>query len=46
MYATTPFYTSLTDGSFPVIVSLARHDIDLAKARSPQGAGLFALEER
>jgi hypothetical protein len=38
MYATTPFYKSLTDGSFPVIVSLARHDIDLAKAALDAGA--------
>jgi hypothetical protein len=38
MYATTPFYTSLTNGDFPVIVSLARHDIDLAKAALDAGA--------
>jgi hypothetical protein len=38
MYATTQFYTSLTDGSFPVIVSLARHDLDLAKAALDAGA--------
>jgi hypothetical protein len=38
MYATTPFYTALTNGDFPVIVSLARHDIDLAKAALDAGA--------
>ncbi|MBJ7576275.1 hypothetical protein JHC09_00055 [Devosia sp. MC532] len=38
MYATTQFYTSLTNGDFPVIVSLARHDIDLAKAALDAGA--------
>ncbi|MBJ6986163.1 MULTISPECIES: hypothetical protein [unclassified Devosia] len=38
MYATTPFYASLTNGDFPVIVSLARHDIDLAKAALDAGA--------
>lgn len=38
MYTTTPFYTSLTNGDFPVIVSLARHDLDLAKAALDAGA--------
>ncbi|QQR38323.1 hypothetical protein [Devosia rhizoryzae] len=38
MYAETPFYRSLVDGSFPVIVSLARHDLDLAKAALDAGA--------
>lgn len=38
MYAPTPFYTKLTNGSFPVIVSLARHDLDLAKAALDAGA--------
>jgi hypothetical protein len=38
MYATTPFYQSLTNGSFPVIVSLARHELDLAKAALEGGA--------
>ncbi|MFD2649642.1 hypothetical protein ACFSX5_17785 [Devosia albogilva] len=38
MYAPTPFYQSLTDGSFPVIVSLARHDLELAKAALDGGA--------
>ncbi|SFV27604.1 hypothetical protein SAMN05216456_0318 [Devosia crocina] len=38
MYATTPLYQKLTDGSFPIIVSLARHDLDLAKAALDNGA--------
>ena len=38
MYPPTPFYQSLTDGSFPVIVSLARHDLELAKAALDGGA--------
>lgn len=38
MYAPTPLYEKLTDGSFPVIVSLARHDLDLAKAALDAGA--------
>lgn len=38
IYAQTPFYRSLTDGSFPIIVSLARHDLDLAKAALDAGA--------
>ncbi len=42
MYPTTPFYQALTDGSFPVIVSLARHDLDLAKAALDGGA--YALK--
>ncbi|KKB80332.1 hypothetical protein VW35_08005 [Devosia soli] len=42
MYATTPLYQKLTDGSFPVIVSLARHDLDLAKAALDGGA--YALK--
>lgn len=42
MYATTPLYQKLTDGSFPIIVSLARHDLDLAKAALDAGA--YALK--
>ncbi len=42
MYAETPLYRALTDGSFPVIVSLARHDLDLAKAALDGGA--YALK--
>jgi hypothetical protein len=38
MYDQTPFYRSLIDGSYPVIVSLARHDLDLAKAALDAGA--------
>lgn len=42
MYPETRLYRALTDGSFPVIVSLARHDLDLAKAALDGGA--FALK--
>src|SRR5690606_8893275 len=42
MYPATPFYRSLTDGRFPIIVSLARHDLDLAKAALDGGA--YALK--
>ena len=42
MYPETPLYRALTDGTFPVIVSLARHDLDLAKAALDGGA--FALK--
>ena len=38
MYPETRLYRALTDGSFPVIVSLARHDFDLAKAALDGGA--------
>ena len=42
MYPETRLCRALTDGSFPVIVSLARHDLDLAKAALDGGA--FALK--
>ena len=42
MYKNTRFYSALTSGQFPVIVSLARHDLDLAKAALDAGA--FALK--
>lgn len=42
MYPQTRLYRALTDGRFPVIVSLARHDLDLAKAALDGGA--FALK--
>ncbi|MBN9332044.1 MAG: hypothetical protein J0I64_01090, partial [Devosia sp.] len=42
MYRPTKLYTALTTGEFPVIVSLARHDLDLAKAALDGGA--FALK--
>lgn len=38
MFAQTPFYRALTAGEFPIIVSLARHDLDLAKAALDAGA--------
>lgn len=42
MYPETKFCQALTTGQFPVIVSLARHDLDLAKAALDGGA--FALK--
>lgn len=42
MYPETKLYRALTGGDFPVIVSLARHDLDLAKAALDGGA--FALK--
>lgn len=42
MYKDTPLYSALTSGQFPVIVSLARHDLDLAKAALDAGA--FAIK--
>lgn len=42
MYSNTPFYQALTNGTFPVIVSLARHDLDLARAALDAGA--FAIK--
>lgn len=41
-YPETPLFKSLTSGAFPIIVSLPRHDIDLAKAALDAGA--FALK--
>lgn len=38
MYTETAFYRSLSRGDFPVIVSLARPDLDLAKAALDAGA--------
>ncbi len=38
MYQETPFYRALTNGEYPIIVSLARHDLDLAKAALDAGA--------
>lgn len=37
-YPKTKLHTAITTGEFPVIVSLARHDIDLAKAALDAGA--------
>jgi hypothetical protein len=42
MYPETKLYKSLTTGEFPIIVSLARHDLDLAKAALDGGA--YALK--
>lgn len=42
MYPETALYRALTSGEFPVIVSLARHDLDLARAALDAGA--FALK--
>ncbi|OAM79988.1 hypothetical protein [Devosia elaeis] len=41
-YKQTKFYQALTSGDYPIIVSLARHDLDLAKAALDGGA--FALK--
>ncbi|MET0436304.1 MAG: hypothetical protein ABW043_02290 [Devosia sp.] len=41
-YPASRFYQALTSGEYPVIVSLARHDLDLAKAALDGGA--FALK--
>ena len=41
-YPVSRFYQALTSGEYPVIVSLARHDLDLAKAALDGGA--FALK--
>lgn len=41
-YPETPLFKAITGGAFPVIVSLPRHDIDLAKAALDAGA--FALK--
>lgn len=41
-YPDTKFYQALTSGAYPIIVSLARHDLDLAKAALDGGA--FALK--
>lgn len=42
MFPDTKLHKALTTGQFPVIVSLARHDLDLAKAALDGGA--FALK--
>ena len=41
-YPDPPLSRALSDGSFPVIVSLARHDLDLAKAA--RDAGIAAIK--
>jgi hypothetical protein len=42
-FPTTPFYDKLTSGAFPVIVSLARHDLDLARAAKDAGVDAIKL---
>lgn len=42
-YPETPLYLAITGGQFPVIVSLARHDLDLAKAAMDGGAGAIKV---
>lgn len=37
-YADTPLHQAITSGQFPIIVSLPRHDMDLAKAALDGGA--------
>jgi hypothetical protein len=43
IYAETPLYRAITGGKFPVIVSLARHEISLAKAALDGGAGAIKV---
>ena len=43
IYPETPLYRAITTGQFPVIVSLARHDLDLAKAALDGGAGAIKV---
>ena len=42
-YPDTPLYRAITTGEFPVIVSLARHDLDLARAALDGGAGAIKV---
>ena len=43
IYPDTSLYLAITSGEFPVIVSLARHDLDLAKAALDGGAGAIKV---
>lgn len=42
-YADTPLHRSITAGEFPIIVSLAQHNLDLAKAALDAGAGAIKV---
>ena len=42
-YPETPLYRAITTGEFPVIVSLARHDIELAQAALDGGASAIKV---
>lgn len=42
-YPETPLHRAITAGEFPVIVSLPRHDLDLARAALDGGAGAIKL---
>ncbi|NGP17345.1 hypothetical protein [Devosia aurantiaca] len=42
-YPETPLYRAIISGAFPIIVSLPRHDIDLAKAALDGGAGAIKV---
>lgn len=42
-YPDTPLYRAITGGQFPIIVSLARHDLELAKAALDGGAGAIKV---
>jgi hypothetical protein len=42
-YIETPLHRAITGGKFPVIVSLARHDMSLAKAALDAGAGAIKV---
>lgn len=43
IYPETPLHLAITSGKFPVIVSLARHDLDLAKAALDGGASAIKV---
>jgi len=42
-YPETPLHRAITGGDFPIIVSLPRHDIELARAALDGGAGAIKL---
>ncbi|MEO9299901.1 hypothetical protein [Devosia alba] len=43
LYPETPLYRAITTGAFPIIVSLPRHDLDLARAAFEAGAGAIKV---
>lgn len=43
LYPETPLHHAITSGQFPIIVSLARHDLDLARAALDGGAGAIKV---
>lgn len=42
-YRETPLYRAILDGEFPIIVSLPRHDLDLARAALAGGASAIKV---